>query len=219
MKPSSRVMSLAILPVLRRKLAAARHLWRADRTLFLRSLRGSCRLYRVFSAPLSQVRSPEPVQGLTVRTLTDTELKEAVRSNPEISYQLEWLEESQEARPYAFYLNGALAHICWLLTPLHMPRRSLRLIPLRPGEIELGHGYTFPRFRGLGLCPLAIGYLCSMALRLGHRRVLVAARHHNVASRRCILKAGLRPCGWILRIIPPLMPSSRGLIIRAFWRK
>lgn len=95
-------------------------------------------------------------------------------------------------------------------------RLALRLVKLRPGEAEITSAFTLPQFRARGLYPFAIRTLCALAGQRSLERVFMITHRENRASQRGILKAGLRRQGWIVRIVPPLAPSGRGVILRGF---
>ncbi|MBI2899241.1 MAG: GNAT family N-acetyltransferase [Planctomycetes bacterium] len=61
-----------------------------------------------------------------------------------------------------------------------------------PGGIVLGGSFTRPVFRGRGLYPLALRWLCARLARDGVRRVYISTSVMNAASRRGILAAGFR---------------------------
>lgn len=68
---------------------------------------------------------------------------------------------------------------------------------LGDGAVLLTFGYTFPRFRGQGILPAALGWIAERAREWGSRRILLSVLANNASSLKAVRKAGYVP-------IPPL---------------
>jgi len=208
-----------LLRRVKHKFRTALHLARTDRKALFRVLCGEYRLYTVFAAYLSEVAPPEPARSIRVQKLSPHDIIEIATRDKTLQYHQDRLEEIGVSQAYGIFSNESLAHICWLMTEQEDKKLRVRLVRLGPAEAEITHAFTLPEFRGRGVYPLAIRAICAIARDLGLERVFMIVRRGNIASRRGIAKAGLRPQGWIMRIIPPLFPSACTLITRWFRRR
>lgn len=200
------------------KARTAVRLLRAQPRRFVSAAFGRIRIYKVFSAPLLSISQPEPVDSLAFVRLSSEELRQLASARTELCDQLEYLDQLGDGRCYGLFLGGRLAHLSWAVCGDDPSSRGVSLLDLRPGELEICHAYTLPEFRGRGLYPYAIRSLCNISRNQGHRVVYMITERANRSSQRGILKAGLRKSGWLVRIVPPLAPSSRGWVIRSFRR-
>lgn len=209
------------LLILKKKFLLARALLRTDPGAFMSAVTGRVHRLLVFSELTSRIPAPPALSNVYCKSLSDAELLALVDRRPELKYQRDFLETIGESRAYGVYLDDQLANISWLLMPEHGARRTVRHIKLRAGEAEIAACVTLPEHRGSHLYPFAIQTLCTIAREAGVRRVFMITGGENVSSQRGILRAGLRPCGHVLRFVLPFFPSRPGLILRGrrLWPK
>lgn len=196
----------------RRKLATVVTLVRGNPLGLVRYLAGHLERYVVFVAPPRAVAPPVHRPELTYERLTNDRLESLSERHPEIQRHVERARSVGFNDAYAFYANGMLAHISWMVPAHHDAKTTVRNLHLRPGEVEIGPCTTLPKFRGSGIYPYVIRTLCGVAAREGVERVLMITGVRNVASQRGIVKAGLTRRGTIYRLLVPW--ASHALTLR-----
>jgi len=169
----------------------------------------------VFSAAVEGIPAPVTSAGFTFARLTD----EAIARLP-ADLKPEQVERRQRLGfngAYEVRVDGAIAHISWLI-PRSEDRRILpRVLKLRDGEAEITACLTLPEFRGRGIYPYAIRAIAREAGELGIRRLYMKTKTDNLASQRGIEKAGFERYGQVLHYH---LPWARrvNLIWRTFRR-
>jgi RimJ/RimL family protein N-acetyltransferase len=177
---------------------------------------GGVDVYIVHSAPIAEVPSPPARDDVEFRPVSVEDLAQLAERRPEARHLFETAQELGSSAAFGVHVDGRLASICWMITPELERNRYLRLVGLRAGEIEIGRAYTFPEFRGRGLCALLIQAICAVAREEGAKRVFMITARDNEASRRCIEKAGPRRSGYIVWVRPPLIGTIISPILRTY---
>jgi hypothetical protein len=183
----------------RRKATAALHALRGDPLGLLRDLAGSIDAYQVYSCNPKDIEQGVAPAGCEFRKITDKELLEAANDHPEMNRYKKMYEKSLINDAYGVYVDGALAHVSWLVSPDHDRLARERNVKLRTGEAEITHAVTLDQYRKRGLYSYAIRCLASVCRQCNIQRVFMITGTDNVASQRGIEKAGLRPAGRIWR--------------------
>ena len=160
--------------------------------------------YFVYRADPRTISVAPPPAEIEVRKLTDEELR-GVADDADFGFSARKLDVIRNTA-YGLRVRGELAHIAWLIDAEQDRAQSVRNARLRDGEREITHCVTSGKFRGRGLYPLAIAHLCGEATRQGARQVIMITGCHNIASQRGIEKAGLRPCGTVVRLFLRIRP-------------
>src|SRR5690606_35657721 len=113
---------------------------------------------------------------------------------------------------YGAYIEGQLAHVCWLIYHEQDRLLPIRNAKLRSGEAEITHAHTLEAFRGRGIYGSVIQKLCNIAADAGITKLYMLASTANQASIRGIEKAGLMRCGEVRRhkLLPRL---KEGLVV------
>jgi RimJ/RimL family protein N-acetyltransferase len=203
---------------IRRRLSTAARLLRSDPKAVPRILAGSTERFVVFSAVPRTVDPPEAVAGWEIAKLSDEELRELSGDAPEIHAQRERLEAGRVNDAWGLRIDGTLAGICWMIPEVNDRRYPVRNVKLRPGEVEITHCVTLPSFRGRGVYPFMIRWLCRRAAEDGVKRIFMITSETNVASQRGIEKAGLRRDGRIWRHVFEVFPGSPAITWRVLSR-
>lgn len=199
-----------------RKSAAACSLLSRDPRRFRRAITGTVKRFVVYCAAPELVPPPPVRPGWLLRKLTDEEVVEFSARFTELRKQVAHMAEVGSNQAYGVFCDGELAHVSWLMCSEHARRLRVRLIRLHPGDGEIASCYTLQRFRGRGAYPFAVRSLCQVARERGLKRIYMVTGVHNLPSRRGIENAGLKPCGYIARVIFPFFPHSSGWIWRLY---
>ena len=207
---------MPILEALFHKVGTICRLIREDRGRLLRIIRGDFFITIVHSAELDAIPPPSERTDLEFRKISDEALIEIVAAYPELAYQEEVMQILEANSAYAVYIGGQFANMCWLMTEDLDRRQKTRFVRLRPHEVEIAKGFTFPEYRGQGLHPFAIRSVCAVARGQHAKRVFAITKWSNATSRRGIEKAGLRRLGLIVEIRPPLIGTVFRPILRLF---
>lgn len=163
----------------------------------------------VFSARPQDVSPPALIDGWTVRKLSDGELLGIAKSNLEFWPQAEAFKANGFNDAFGAFVGDEVANLSWLVTAEHDQTRSESEIRLGAGEAEITTCYTAKKFRGKGIYPNMIRALCQLAAASGVQRVYMCTLLTNLASQRGIKKAGLQPCGQVVRIGLPFLWRSK----------
>lgn len=202
---------------LRRRLTTAVRLWRQDRRALVSVATGKLDRWKVFVVKTESVPTPSLPADISFRKLMDADLN---KIEPVV------LRHEQLARSkalgfngaYAVFVKGAIAHVSWLLTQ-EFDKVPPPLVALKRDEAEITACVTLPEYRGRGLYGIAIQSICQVAREQGIQRVFMKTKPSNTASQKGIQKAGLKACGQILQVIPPLFPRLGCLVYRGHrWR-
>ena len=185
---------------LRRKATAALRAWRDDPIGLIRDLAGSVDEYNVYSCKPQDIEQGVAPAGAEFRKITDQELLEAANQHAEMNRYKKIYEKSLINDAYGVYLDGALAHVSWLVHADHDRVAEERNVKLRTGEAEITHAVTLDQYRNRGLYSYAIRCLAGVCERCNIRRVFMITGSDNAASRKGIEKAGLRSAGRIWRV-------------------
>jgi hypothetical protein len=183
----------------RRKATAALHALRDDPIGLIRDLAGSIEAYKVYSCNPRDIKRGVVPAGSEFRKITDQELLEAADEHPEMNRYKNIYEKSLTNDAYGVYLDGALAHVSWLVSADHDRLANERNVKLRIGEAEITHAVTLGQYRKHGLYSYAIRCLVGLCEQRNTTRVYMITGTDNLASQRGIEKAGLRPAGRIWR--------------------
>ena len=104
--------------------------------------------------------------------------------------------------------QGRLVHFSWV----HLKTETAGRFELQPGDVFIGPCYTAPDFRGQGIYPRVLQWLCREMARRGHKRAMIATAVQNAASISGIEKAGFRPFGRFRMVrIGPWLVGKRWL--------
>ncbi len=188
---------------LRRKLRTAYQELRQNPKGILRELIGLSSRMIVFSADASAISPPQDRVGVTFRPLSNDDftcLPDDLRKE-----QLDRVSTIGENRAYGVFVDGALAHVSWLLAASHEGRTPPRVLLLRSDEAEITGCFTLPAFRGKGLYPFAIQSIARSAKQQGIRLLFMKTKPDNIASQNGILKAGLHRAGTAIHCRWPLL--------------
>jgi len=197
---------------LQKKLATVIHAIRTDPKSLKSALVGSGSRWKVYSASCGRLNGVEVPPDVHIKKLSDKDL--AKLPMPEGVRQ----EQQQRVRRLGF--NGAygvlcdqhLAHISWLVPAA---REVPRTLALRADEAEISACFTLPEFRGRNLYPMAISFIAE-TVKQEVRTIYMKTTFSNLASQRGLMKAGLRPCGWVIEYDPPRFVSKQTLVVRGF---
>lgn len=154
--------------------------------------------YVVYRIDPRAIAVAAPPVDVDFRKLTDDELR-GMADDADLGFSARKLNVMRNTA-YGVSVCGKLAHIGWLIDAEQERGQNVRNAALRADEREITHCATAGKFRGQGLYPLAISHLCNEAARQGVRQVIMMTGTDNTASRRGIEKAGLQPCGSIVRL-------------------
>lgn len=203
---------LPLGPAWRRKTASALRLLRQGPRAVLRK---AARLdsYRVYRTPEGFAPPPGP-PGLALRRLPDSELAGLGKLHPELKDQSRRLAYLGFNDAYGLFDGDELLQVSWLIPAEHDRLLPVRYIKLRPGEAEITHSHTLNRHRRRGYYAEVIRRLCALAAEQGLHTVFMTTDVHNLASRRGIEKAGLRPCGRIFALFLPMLGEGPQIILR-----
>jgi|SoiMethySBSTD1v2_1073268.scaffolds.fasta_scaffold415195_2 hypothetical protein len=201
-----------------RRVGTVLRLTRWDRRGLVTAVVGRVERMVVFatSAPAS-IGMDEP--SFRFRKLTADDLRTVPMPGTFRDEQLVRLSRLGVSTAYGVFLDGELAHISWFYDRELEGRCPPRYLDLLPDEGEISACFTLPGFRGQGTYGIAIRGICAVVARAGIRRVYMKTAPTNRASRSGIERAGLQQCGDVIRIIPPLAPSSAGWFVRRFPRR
>ena len=109
-----------------------------------------------------------------------------------------WAGDSAEARwrdggvCFVARHEGRIAGFGWAMEQGDEVDFVPRRVGADPAEIYIADTYTDPRYRGLGVNPAVLRWLCRHYYRLGRRRAVAATLPYNLASRRAFEKAGFQ---------------------------
>ncbi len=171
--------------------------------------------YVVFYALPAEIPQPDETEErrrTIFRQITDEELAQ-------LSYYREQAERFHCVgfnAAYGLYFEDELVHVAWLIDADLNRKNSVRNVKLQLGQGEITYCLTGKEYRDRGFYPLAIRYLCSIAVTGGIKQVFMITGVGNRSSQRGIEKAGLSRCGMIWRIIFPLGPRWLYLIWRGY---
>jgi hypothetical protein len=196
----------------KRKLRSVVHLIRSDRSTLLRSLTGSSLRLLVYGIETTSIPDDivPPVPEMQVHFLDESSLRtlEPPADDPSFrTIQLERLQRCGTSYAYGVYCGKKIVHIAWLMPATVVNAEVPRVLALREDEAEITGCETVSEFRGKGVYPFAIRSLTRIAKQQGIRQVFMKTQETNLASQHGIAKAGLRRCGSVSLINPPLFPS------------
>jgi len=205
---------------LRKKLRTAIDLLRDDPKRLLKDLTGKIEHYVVFEVNTEKIAPPTScIDGLKMEKFPDEELLKLTTMNEEMREYSERLISKGFNDAYAFYLDGKLANIIWLVSSEHDRMLDIRNVKLRENEAEITHMITLKEFRGRGICPYCIQSLLHLASEKGIRRVYAITNIGNIASQRALEKGGLIRCAKIYRLVFDYLPGSPYITFRGHrWR-
>jgi hypothetical protein len=167
----------------------------SDRARFWRSVRPRYRGFIVFQADASDVAMCPLRPGVSppeIRALSKHDVESLVPLAEEIAEGL-WAAEAfaDQGVAWGAFVEGQFAHLSWVIPgTLDRLRRGVRLVKVRPGEVEITHCVTLKAFRGRHLYPATIRHLASEVLKTGARRLIMITTEQNVSSQRGIVEAG-----------------------------
>lgn len=200
---------------LRRRLTQAAILLRNDPRRLLQALFWKTERFVVYAADPREIAPPEPMDGVTIEKISDQALLEMAHSDDvEMRAQGERFKRDGFNDAHGIFSNEELAHIVWLITAEHDRTLAVRNVKLNPGEAELTHGLTLPRFRGKGILPFAMRRLCQHAADMGIRRLFAITNVGNVPAQRGCEKAGFALVGKITRFLFPYLLRGGGFTYR-----
>jgi hypothetical protein len=174
--------------------------------------------YFAYSIDPQRVLAPTPCPGIELRKLTDDELYTLAHTYDELEHTRSVIANTSYNDAFGVFVDGALAHIAWLITADHDALNERRNVKLRAGEAEITHCHTLQAFRGRGVYPFAIRTLSKQAAQVGVFRVFMITNVSNTASQRGIVKAGLEPIGRIVRWMMPPLGDRAALTLRTHRR-
>lgn len=168
----------------------------------------------VYSAETQHACHPDEVVGIEFRHIPAEEIL-AMPEDPDgfAQRQKQRLQRFGESYAYGVVVDGALAHVSWLLPPSAMAKDPPCVIQPGDDTMEITACETLPQFRGRGLYVLAIQMLMLVAKSLKVSTVYMKTTSDNVSSQRGIEKAGLQKLG---AVILARLPAKSNPII---WRR
>ncbi len=195
---------------LKRKLRNAAQTLRNDPSEFFRSLKAALletERYRAYTIEPGHIPSDEnPAPSMSLRRLNDPEIVQ-LSDTDDFRKQAERFHRLGYNAAYGLYNNSSLVHVAWLIDASQDHMNPVRNVRLRPGEAEITHCITPEQYRGCGYYPIAIRMLCQQAAKQGIKRIYMITGDTNLASQKGIEKAGMTPCGSILRAFLPAAPQ------------
>ncbi len=197
---------------LQKKLASVVHAIRTDPRSLKNVVVGSGGRWKVYSASSSLMNSAEVPPDVHIRKLSDEDLGKIPMP--------EWLRQEQQQRVRRLGFNGAygvlcnqhMAHISWLIPAA---REVPRTLALRADEAEITACFTLPEYRGRNLYPMAISFIAE-AVKQEVRTIYMKTKFSNLTSQRGLMKAGLRPCGWVIEYDLPRFMGKHAIVVRSF---
>ena len=197
---------------LQKKLASFVHAIRTDPKSLKNVVVGSGGRWKVYSAPSSHLKSVEVASDVHIKKLSDDDLSQIPMP--------EWLRQEQQQRVRRLGFNGAygvlcnqhIAHISWLIPAA---REIPRTLALRDDEAEITACVTLPEHRGRNLYPMAISFIAE-AVKQEVQTIYMKTKFSNVSSQRGLMKAGLRPCGWVIEYDLPGLVGKHAIVVRSF---
>lgn len=160
---------------------------------------GQIEQFLVYAADPAHIQVPARLTGVTMRKLQQADLEQWGAALHELKGQAERVKIVGFNDAYGAFVRDKLAHISWLVNYERNQVCRFRNIWLREHEAEIRHCYTLREFRGRGLYPFMIRWLCGEAASQGIRRVFMLVAEDNLSSKRGIEKAGLQRAGRVVR--------------------
>jgi RimJ/RimL family protein N-acetyltransferase len=111
---------------------------------------------------------------------------------------------------FGVFVDGELGHTSWAYTAAEYRLEPYERFRLNINEAEIVNCFTADAYRGQGLYPHAVRTIADMLLSRGFERVFMNIEPGNEASRRGILKAGLKRYGRVLHLRSPVLNKWRG---------
>lgn len=147
--------------------------------------------------------------GISFRHLENTDFEDIKLSGGRFAQQARrYYEERGIRSAYGVFVGTELAHVSWLYTHEGYVREPYCHLKLNEDEVEIVNCYTLEAYRGRRLYTYAIHHLVREAFLQNMRGVYMMTDYDNVASRRGILRAGLRPIGRVNYLV--LFPKKLG---------
>lgn len=193
-------------------------LLREDPSQVVRALIGHAEPMVVFAADLDEMRPPSINTAVEFRPLSEQDLRLLPMPESFRQDQLARMAHLGGSHAFGVFCDGRLAHTSWLYDRDLEGRTPPRYLDLRPDEAEISACVTLPEYRGRGVYGIAIRGICAVARGRGIRRIYMKTAPSNRPSQRGIEKAGLARCGTVVRVVLPLWPSGRGVLLRRFSR-
>jgi hypothetical protein len=184
------------------RVARAAHLGRNNPVQLLKLIGGRWTWSYVFAASLVDIPEPVCSHGTVCRPLSDADVNGFPHDGNPARLQRLGVNSA-----YGVFVADVLAHVSWMIAPEVEPLTG-GVIGLRASEIEVSACFTHEDFRGLGLYPLAIRFICHEASAKGFFKVYMKTTPNNKSSQHGILKAGLRRVGTALSYDAPWLPVS-----------
>ena len=135
-----------------------------------------------------------PTAGIALEmgTLGTEDLAEYTAMRP--GWPGETAEERWRAGGVCFVARhqGRIAGFGWAMERGDQVEYVPRTVGTEPGEIYIGDTHTDPRYRGKGVNPAVLRWMCRHYYAQGRRRAVAAMLPYNLASRRAFEKAGFR---------------------------
>lgn len=185
---------------IRRKATSALKALRDDPIGLLRDLAGHVDKYFVYCCDPKEIVKGHAPAGVEFRKITDQELLQVASEHLEMRRYQALYEEYRTNAAYGVFVDGALAHVSWLILPELDRSGKERNVRLRTGEAEITHAVTLGQFQNRGLYAYAIRCLADVCRGFNIKRLFMITGNDNVASQKGIQKAGLRSAGRIWRI-------------------
>ena len=88
--------------------------------------------------------------------------------------------------------EGRIAGFGWAMERGDQMDFVPRAVGTDPEEIYIADTHTDPRYRGMGVNPAVLRWMCRYYFEQGRRRAVAATLPYNLASRRAFEKAGFR---------------------------
>jgi hypothetical protein len=172
----------------------------------------------VFGGNVDALTPLAPSERAEFRSLDEQDFRALPMPEDFRAEQLSRARRNHPPRAFGVMCDGTLAHVSWLYDRAAEGESPPRYLDLAPHEAEISACVTLPNFRGRGVYGIAIRGIAEVASQNGIVRIYMKTAPSNAASQRGIVKAGLTPCGRVMRVFLPLRPSGTGVMLRRFRR-
>jgi len=202
-------------PLFSGKLHTLLRLLRNDRKSLLTILSGRRKRLFVYVSSTDSAQPVTELAGAQFRALSDADLLaissdsfDGTSYDEEFrNHQKQCLKTFGKSYAYGVYMDGALAHISWMLPPDALSKEYPLVLNLAGDEAEITVCETLEQFRGRRIYPYAIQKLLEAGRRSGIRKIYMKTDSDNTASQAGIQKAGLKRIGTVTLLVPPAMPA------------
>ena len=165
----------------------------------------------VFVCSRAMILRSEDRPDLEFRPLKSNDFSRMCRRTDRFGEQARlYYEQRGITSAFGVFVDGELGHISWAYTAEEYKREPYERFRLDAGEAEIVNCFTADAYRGKGLYPYAVRLIAAQLLSRGFERVFMNIEPGNEASRRGILKAGLKSYAQVLHLRSPAIKKWRG---------